>query len=148
MSKGNDETAVTLDLSRMPLGPLGPLEAKLMGFLWGEGTAVIVRQVRKAFPDLAYTTLMTTLDRLHRKGLLQRRLRGRAYAYAPRYSRRELVEKVVSGHVSDLLATTDTGSALLSALVQSVGRHDAALLDELEALVKTERLRLSQGKLP
>jgi predicted transcriptional regulator len=119
-----------------------------MGFLWAEARPVIVRQVQVAFPELAYTTLMTTLDRLHRKGLLVRRLRGRAYAYVPCLSRHELAGKLLTGQISDLLANSDSGVELLSALVRSVGRHDAALLDELEALVKAERLRIGQGQVP
>ncbi len=121
---------------------LGPLETKVLEFLWDETRAVTVRHVRVAFPQLAYTTLMTTLDRLFRKGLLLRRQRGRAFAYEPRCSRGELLGELVSGHVTDLLDTSGASTAILSTLVQAVGRADAALLDELDALVQAERRRL------
>jgi predicted transcriptional regulator len=121
---------------------LGSLETKVLELLWGQDSAVTVRHVHQAFPELAYTTLMTTLDRLYRKGVLVRRRRGRAFAYEPRCSRDELLSELVSGHVTDLLAASDASTAILSTLVHAVGRRDAALLDELDALVQAERARL------
>ncbi len=85
---------------------------------------------------------MTTLDRLYRKGLLLRHKDGRAFAYVPRYTRAELLSELISGHVADLLGATQEGTVLLSTLVRAVGRTDVALLDELDALVQAERLRL------
>jgi predicted transcriptional regulator len=121
---------------------LGPLETRVLEVLWDEGRAVTVRHVSDAFPQLAYTTLMTTLDRLYRKGLLLRRQRGRAFVYQPRCSREELLGELVSGHVTDLLGGAGASTAILSTLVRAVGRADAALLDELDALVQAERTRL------
>jgi predicted transcriptional regulator len=103
-----------------------------------------VRRVHHAFSELAYTTLMTTLDRLYRKGVLLRCQRGRAFAYEPRYSRDELLGELVSGHVTDLLASAGARTAILSTLIQAVSRRDAALLDELDALVQAERARLKE----
>jgi predicted transcriptional regulator len=124
---------------------LGPLETKVLEILWDETHAVTVRQVQRAFPALAYTTLMTTLDRLFRKGLLVRRPRGRAFAYAPRCSRDELLSEMVSGHVTDLLVASGASKAILSMFVRAVGRTDTALLDELDALVQAERTLLKRG---
>jgi predicted transcriptional regulator len=124
---------------------LGPLETKVLELLWGKGRALTVRHVLPAFPDLAYTTLMTTLDRLYRKGLLIRRQRGRAFAYEPRCSREQLLSELVSGQVTDLLAASGANTAILSTLVHCVGRQDAALLDELDALVQAERTRLQMA---
>jgi predicted transcriptional regulator len=121
---------------------MGPLESKVLELLWGEHRAVTVRQVQAAFPELAYTTLMTTLDRLYRKGILIRCRCGRAFLYEPRCSREELLSELVSGHVSDLLAAAGVSTAVLSTLVQAVGRRDVALLEELEGLVQAERTRL------
>jgi predicted transcriptional regulator len=121
---------------------LGRLESRVLELLWRHDGAVTVRCVHLAFPELAYTTLMTTLDRLYRKGVLVRGRRGRAFAYQPRCSRLELVGELVSGHVTDLLAVSDASTVILSTLVRAVGRKDAALLDELDALVQAERMRL------
>jgi predicted transcriptional regulator len=121
---------------------LGPLETRLLDLLWGQVRPATVSDIRRALPELAYTTIMTTLDRLYRKGLLQRQKEGRAFAYAPRYTRHELLSELISGHIADLLGAAEGGTALLSTLVRTVGRTDAALLDELDALVRAERVRL------
>lgn len=121
---------------------LGPLETELLELLWARRRPATVRQIRRATPELAYTTIMTTLDRLYRKGLLLRDKDGRAFAYAARYTRAELLSELISGHVADLLGAAQEGTLLLSTLVRAVGRRDAARLDELDALVQAERLRL------
>ena len=121
---------------------LGPLELKVLEVLWGRKRAWTVRHVQPSFPQLAYTTLMTTLDRLYRKGVLRRFRLGRAFGYEPRCSRDELFGQMVSGQVTDLLAGCGDSTALLSTLVEAVRDADAELLDELEALVRAERARL------
>ena len=124
---------------------LGPLETKVLDVLWGNGRAVTVRHVLAAFPELAYTTLMTTLDRLYRKGVLIRRRRGRAFVYEPRCSREQMLNELASSQLADLLAAPGPRSAILSTLVHCVGCKDAALLDELDALVQAERTRLKRA---
>jgi predicted transcriptional regulator len=121
---------------------LGPLEARLLELLWARDAALTVRDLHLASPALAYTTVMTTLDRLYRKGLLLRHKRGRAFAYQPRCARDSLLGELISGHVTDLLGVSPESTALLSTLVRAVSRTDAALLDELDALVQAERTRL------
>jgi predicted transcriptional regulator len=121
---------------------LGPLETRLLELLWAQRCPATVGHIRRALPELAYTTIMTTLDRLYRKGLLRRDKDGRAFAYAPRYTRAELLSELISGHVAELLGAAEEGTVLLSTLVRAVGRTDAALLEELDALVQVERLRL------
>jgi predicted transcriptional regulator len=121
---------------------LGPLETKLLEVLWAQAHAVTVRDVQIALPELAYTTIMTTLDRLYRKGLLLRHKDERAYAYQARCTRDELLSELVSRHLSDLLGASRESTIVLSRLVRVVGGTDAALLDELDALLQAERLRL------
>lgn len=121
---------------------LGPLELKVLEVLWQRKRTWTVRSVQPSFPRLAYTTLMTTLDRLYRKGVLRRFRLGRAFGYEPRCSRDELFGQMVSGHVADLLAACGDSTVLLSTLVEAVGHADAELLDELESLVRAERARL------
>lgn len=125
---------------------LGPLELKVLEVLWRRSRASTVRQVLPAFPQLAYTTLMTTLDRLYRKGVLRRSRLGRAFGYVPRCSRDELFGRMVCGRVTELLAASGDTTVLLSTLVEAVGHADAQLLDELEALVRAERARLKDEK--
>jgi predicted transcriptional regulator len=121
---------------------LGPLEKRVLRLMWGYCGAMTVRHVRLRFPNLAYTTLMTTLDRLYRKGVLLRRRHGRAFVYEPRCSQDVLVNEIVSSQVADLLAAHDADGAILSTLVHMIGSKDATLLDELDALVQAERARL------
>ncbi|MDE2136218.1 MAG: BlaI/MecI/CopY family transcriptional regulator [Gammaproteobacteria bacterium] len=121
---------------------LGPLEARLLELLWARGQAATVGDLQRACPALAYTTIMTTLDRLYRKRLLLRHRAGRAFAYRPRCSRDELLSELVSGHVRRLLGASAESHVVLSTLVRAVRDTDAALLDELEALVQAERSQL------
>jgi predicted transcriptional regulator len=124
----------------------GPLEARVLDLLWGQGSGTMtVRHVQMAFPEFAYTTLMTTLDRLYRKGALIRRRQGRAFAYEPRCSREQMLNELVSEQVADLLTAWEARTAILSTVVRCVGRKDAAALDELDALVQAERARLKMA---
>lgn|GEM_PF-168516 len=139
-----DDRAVAVADTISPGRPvLGPLESKVLELLWSNDCPVTVRDIHGAFPELAYTTLMTTLDRLFRKGVLLRRRQGRAFAYQARLSRHVMLREWISGHVARLLAAPGPSSAILSTLVQAVGRRDAALLEELDALVQAERRRLN-----
>lgn len=124
---------------------LGPLEARLLELLWIQPGATTVRELHRACPGLAYTTIMTTLDRMFRKQLLLRYRDGRAFTYAPRCSRDELLSELMSGHVADLLEAAQRSSVILSTLVRAVRDSDAALLDELDALVQAERRRRRGG---
>ena len=121
---------------------LGPLETRLLELLWRQGRAVSVRHIQLALPELAYTTVMTTLDRLYRKGVLLRHKDGRAFLYEPRCTRDEMLGELVTHHVTELLGASAESAVILSTLVRAVGRTDSALLDELEALVQAERTRL------
>lgn len=125
---------------------LGPLETRLLEFLWARTEAATVSDVQRGCPALAYTTIMTTLDRLYRKRLLLRHRDGRAFAYRPRCTRDELLSEFVSGHVTRLLGASRESSVILSTLVRAVRDTDAALLDELDELVRAERLRLGARK--
>ena len=136
---GNPSTALS---SR---SGLGPLETRLLELLWARPRAATVRELQRACPGLAYTTIMTTLDRLYRKRLLLRQRHGRAFAYEPRCSRDELLSELVSGHLADLLGASQRSGIILSTLVRTVRDTDAALLEQLDALVQAERRRRNGG---
>ena len=116
----------------------GALELRVLDALWRRGGELAVRDIQPDFPGSAYTTLMTTMDRLHRKGVLERRKVGRAFAYRPVSSRDEMETGLVTRALGPLLRG---GSArpILSCLVDEVSRHDERLLDELERLVREKR---------
>jgi predicted transcriptional regulator len=121
---------------------LGPLEQRLLETLWARGTATVRELVEESREVLAYTTLMTTLDRLFKKNLLTRVAEGRAFRYAPRFTREEL-HREVAGHVfRALLDATPESSLPLSYLVEILTERDAQLLDDLQNLVETKRRAL------
>ncbi len=108
--------------------------------LWNRGKPATVRDLVPEFEEIAYTTLMTTLDRLHRKGHLSRSRQGRAFAYRPATSRGELTANLAGGAVASLLPESPAGvRPWLSMFVDEVGRRDAALLDELEREIRRKR---------
>ena len=123
-----------------PGGLLGPLEWRVLEALWSRGTPAAVRDLIGAFPDTAYTTLMTTLDRLHRKGMLMREKHGRAFVYQPRSSQAEF-ESARAADVFRSALERSGGSLtpLVSCLIDAVGDRDRELLDELESLVAQRR---------
>jgi predicted transcriptional regulator len=123
---------------------LGPLEARVLDALWARACPSSVRDLQQAFPGVAYTTLMTTLDRLHRKGVLAREKQGRAFVYAPRESRERFQAARAGGRLAPLLADRQGAGALLSFFVDAVGRQDETLLDELERLIQEKRQKDGQ----
>lgn len=102
---------------------------------------VSVRDVFKNFDEqFAYTTVMTTLDRLYKKGLLMRRKDGRAFLYSPRVSRKEMEQGVAKDVIEGLLGSEVSGvEPVLACIVDAVSEHDRELLDELDRLVKEKR---------
>src|ERR1700722_1536590 len=125
-------------------GQLGPLEQRMLDALWTRGSATVRELIEGGYDDLAYTTVMTTLDRLFKKGLLTRADEGRAFRYAPRYSRDELQREVAGHAFRQLLDASPASSLPLSFLVEILGERDAQLLDDLQKLVARKRRELSQ----
>jgi len=123
---------------------LGPLEQRLLDALWARRSTTVRELVEQVCQDLAYTTVMTTLDRLYKKGLLTRSQEGRAFRYAPRFSREELHRQAASHAFRQLLDSSPASSLPLSLLVEILGERDAQLLDDLRKLVEDKRRELGQ----
>jgi predicted transcriptional regulator len=126
---------------------LGPLEQRMLDGLWVRGSATVRELVEGGCQDLAYTTVMTTLDRLFKKGLLTRTEEGRAFRYAPRFSRQELHREAAGHAFRQLLDASPASSLPLSFLVEILGEWDAQLLDDLRKLVERKRRELGQRDL-
>lgn len=121
----------------------GPLERRVLDTLWSRGTPSCVRDIQPEFPGVAYTTLMTTLDRLFRKGTLQREKSGRAFYYSPRASEQQLLSQLAGSTLATLLPGDAAAvRPIMSMFVDTVGERDEALLDELEELVRARREEL------
>ena len=125
---------------------LGPLERAVMDTIW-RGGDLSVREVQGQLANpAAYTTVMTTLDRLYKKGLVQRRRDGRAFLYSAALERHELETRMTTGLLNGMLSSgAGATRPFLSNLVDAVGDTDNTLLDELERLVRDKRERL-KGK--
>jgi predicted transcriptional regulator len=120
----------------------GPLELQVLEALWRLGTDASVRDLRDQFPRIAYTTLMTTLDRLYKKGVLSRRKSGRAFRYLPVATREELESTIASEALDEIVSSFSSLSSmrpLLSTFVDAVSRREELILDELEELLRARR---------
>jgi predicted transcriptional regulator len=123
---------------------LGPLEQRLLEQIWSRGTATVRELLETSDLDVAYTTVMTTLDRLYKKRLLTRESEGRAFRYAPRFTQEELQRAAAGRAIRDLLDTSGSHALPLSYLVEVVSEHDAELLEELQVLVEQKRRQLQK----
>jgi predicted transcriptional regulator len=123
---------------------LGPLELSVMEVVWQIGSCSVRDVVQLLDRDLAYTTVMTTMDRLFKKHLLDRSKCDRAFLYSARISKgvweRQRTDDLLAGFLS---GTQPSREMLLSCLVDAVGEHDPNLLDELEAKIQSKRRALT-----
>ncbi len=108
----------------------GELEAGVLAALWAAGRPLTAAQVNDELPgDLAYTTVLTILSRLHDKGMLTRRRAGRGYAYTP-------VEDEATHTAEQMRSLLDQGpdrAAVLSRFVSELSAQDERLLQRLLA---------------
>ncbi len=111
---------------------LGSLEMKIMQVLWGRPEQFM--QVRDVLPllsdNLAYTTVMTVMSRLHEKGLLRRRRQGRAWAYRTAVSR----EAYIASTMTETLRVAEDRTAALLHFVADLRPEEAAALRRLLAV--------------
>lgn len=123
---------------------LGPLEAHLLGMLSQRKNATVRELLAENTVDAAYTTVMTTLDRLYKKGFLDRAPDGqrRAYRYRLIKSEREFYQAVLGTDLDCLLSSATNPVTPVSFLVDVVTERDARLLDELRRAVNRKRQQL------
>jgi len=117
-------------------GPsLGRLEAEVLRVLWAQGESSVRDVLGHLSRPLAYTTVMTTLDRLFKKGMLDRHMADRTFRYVPCVPRREAAEQAPSAVFHSQAAR----ELLVSHLVDTVCEYDETLLDELEKSIAERR---------
>jgi predicted transcriptional regulator len=118
----------------------GPLEIRVLEALWAYAAPAAVRDLQPSFPGVAYTTLMTTLDRLFRKGVLARQKVGRAFRYQPHLSKDQLQSRLATSVLVTLLPGEGVDARpLLSMFVDAVSERNGGLLEELATLVHARR---------
>lgn len=106
---------------------LGELEAAVMDVLWRAAAPIKVRDVLDRLDtgkSLAYTTIMTVLDNLHRKEWVQRELHGKAYLYAASFSREEAAARALR----EVLDSSGDPEAVLMHFASSVSEQESDVL--------------------
>ena len=117
---------------------LGDLESAVIEILWAEPrlTVVDVEEQLRRRREIAHTTVLTTLDRMHSKGYLTREKHGKAFVYSPTYSREEFEQRMAQEVLGALIGNFTEPA--LSAFVDLVA-EDAGALDQLEQLIREKR---------
>jgi predicted transcriptional regulator len=119
---------------------LGALEREVLAIVWDRDEISVRDACERLGSSVAYTTVMTTMDRLYKKGLLSRRKAGRAFIYRATATRNELEGAVAAELVQGLIQRDGSEPLpILSSLVDAVSDRDRALLDELERLIREKR---------
>ena len=125
--------------------PLGPLERQVHRAVWMLGSATVREVIQDRTIWQTYSTILTTMDRLYRKGLLTRVQEGKAFRYSARWSPEEL-ERLTAMRGIRHLVKSEHAALHLSYFVEAVGEHDEKLLDELQGLVERQRAELKVRK--
>lgn len=125
---------------------LGELEARVMEETWKKKRAS-VKEVHQALcqkKGLAYTTVMTVMERLAKKGYLKREKVGRSYIYEPAITQ----EKLHSSLAESVLSTffMEFGRSAWVGFLEKVAPEDEELLNELEKIVALHRRKKRQAK--
>jgi predicted transcriptional regulator len=125
---------------------LGRLERQVLEEIWRRGETS-VRDIFLSFNEqVAYTTVMTTLDRLYKKKLLSRRKDGRAFIYSALVTRDEFEQGIAEDVIDGLLGRGASAvEPVLACIVDAVSEHDRELLDELDRLIQEKRAELKEN---
>ena len=127
-----------------PKGRLGPLEQQVLAVLWRRGSATVKEVIDYGDIQRAYSTVMTTLDRLHRERLVDRVEERRAFRYTPRLAQDDWAREAAHDSIRQLLSVDATASRPLSYLVEAIIEYDVGLLDDLQRPVREKRRILSR----
>jgi predicted transcriptional regulator len=124
---------------------LGKLERRALEEVWRSGEVSVKHVVAALGETIAYTTMMTTLDRLYKKGYLDRRKVERAFLYKARHTREELQMGITGDVITGLIdGATRNVEPVLACIVDAVSDKDRELLDDLERLIKEKKEALSK----
>jgi predicted transcriptional regulator len=110
-----------------PVKRFGDLESAIMERIWRLGRPVVVRDIYeelKAERAIAYTTVMTVMDKLHHKGWLRREPKGRAYAYEAVASREAYTARLMR----DAWATSDNQAAAFVHFLEQLSEPESRAL--------------------
>ena len=123
---------------------LHELEAKIMDVVWRKDLRDFavsdVLSVLEKRRDIAYTTVMTTVSRLHDKGVLTRVRDGKRYRYSSKLTREQFLEATAR----EVLERAVNGRQALAMLSEKLSEASSRELDELEALIRQRRRELGK----
>jgi predicted transcriptional regulator len=140
ISISGDEGNRREDDAAAAIGGLGRREREVLAVLYELESASVQDVCARLSAELAYTTVMTTLDRLYRKGLLRREKQGRAFIYRTALSAKDMEGRRAAELVRRFFAESEAQrEVLVSCLVDAVHGYDAELLDRLEATIREAR---------
>jgi predicted transcriptional regulator len=121
---------------------LGEREREVLAVLWQYGSATVQQVAAHLSVALAYTTVMTTLDRLFKKGFAQREKQERAFLYSAAITKEDMERRRASVLVHHFFERSSSQQKLLvSHLVDAVDHYDTQLLDQLEDEIRSTRSR-------
>ncbi len=121
---------------RIPVRGFGELESAIMDMLWSSAQTATVRDVLEKLRgsrQIAYTTVMTVMDNLHRKGWLQRERDGRAYRYRPTSSREQYVAELMRDALD---SSTDPAATFVHFAEQLSADESVALRNALRRMAR------------
>lgn len=123
---------------------LGPLEERLLAAVCERPEGITIREIReRADVGRAYMTIVTTMNRLRKKGLVDRVAMDGSkvvtFRYVPRFTMAQVERDVASHAIRKVLGLDVAGPLLLSQIVEEISEHDAELLGELGRLVEEKR---------
>jgi len=108
--------------------PDGALEHDIMAVLWAATEPMLPAEIKSHLPnELAYTSVATVLGRLSAKGLVERRVAGRAFAYQATVDESTLAAR----RINEVLSGTSDRRAALAGFVGSLSKRDAQALLKL-----------------
>lgn len=120
---------------------LGELEKEIMEFLWEADSSVTVREVVDRIRQkrqVAYTTIMTIMNRLVDKGILVRKLKGSSYLYQPRVSRDQFIAK--AAHRIFSTAVSNLGEGVASYFLKEIQKLGPKKRQELLKILDGKKL--------
>ena len=122
---------------------LGELESAVMEILWADSGQTVneVEEHLRTKRDIAHTTVLTTLDRMYRKGYLLREKQAKAYVYSPRYTREQFGRTMAQEVLGALIG--HSAETALSTFVDLIS-NDPGGLDQLEAKIREKRQQRSK----
>jgi predicted transcriptional regulator len=120
----------------------GPLEAKIMGILW-EGNEHSIKQVQQRLEQdkpINFNTVMTVMNRLKDKGILEKRLVGRSSLFRPVQTKEEFMDEQSKKLSENLL--DEFGAVVINHMLDAVDSVDQDLLEQLEQKIKSLKGRI------